>query len=88
MSFSASYLKRLGLKSGRVWQNRFWDHIVRDEKDWNSHVDYIHYNPVKHGHVLTPFEWKNSSIHEFYRLGKYERDWGETPIGIEGDFGE
>ena len=88
MSFSALYLKRLGRKSGRVWQNRFWDHIIRDEKDWNCHVDYIHYNPVKHGYVTSPFEWKESSIHEFYKRGMYAREWGAREIVIAGKFGE
>jgi putative transposase len=88
MSFSALYLKRLGQKSGRVWQNRFWDHIIRDEKDWNCHIDYIHYNPVKHGYVTSPFEWKESSIHEFHKRGMYIRDWGASEIVIAGNFGE
>ncbi len=56
MSFSALYLKRTGQKTGRVWQNRFWDHIIRDDRDWNCHIDNIHYNPVKHGFVISPFE--------------------------------
>jgi putative transposase len=88
MSFSALWLKRLGQKSGRVWQNRFWDHIIRDEKDWNCHVEYIHYNPVRHGLVTSPFEWKQSSIHEFYKRGFYARDWGASEIVITSNFGE
>src|SRR5689334_14343658 len=34
-----------------IWQRRFWEHTIRDERDWSHHVDYIHFNPVKHGHV-------------------------------------
>jgi putative transposase len=88
MSFVALYLKRINQKSGRVWQNRFWDHIIRDDVDWNCHVDYIHYNPVKHGYVRSPFEWKESSIYDFYRRGLYARDWGTSEIVNTGQFGE
>ena len=88
MGFSALYLKRFGLNSGRVWQNRFWDHIIRDQRDWNHHVDYVHYNPVKHGLVSSPFDWERSSIHEFHQRGNYSRDWGIKPLIFEGDFGE
>jgi len=88
MSFIALYHKHLGLKSGRVWQHRFWDHIIRDQEDWNRHVDYIHYNPVKHGFAQSPFEWKYSSIHKFHKDGMYGGDWGEKSILFDCDFGE
>lgn len=88
MSFSALYLKRMGQQSGRVWQNRFWDDIIRDDRDWNCHLDYIHYNPVKHGYVTSPFERKESSTHEFYKRGMYACDWGAGEIFIAGNFGE
>ncbi len=87
MSFRALYHKRLDLRSGRVWQHRFWDHIIRDEADWRSHVDYIHYNPVKHGYVSSPYGWENSSIHRFEGR-EYSDKWGEIPIAFEGEFGE
>jgi len=45
-----------------VWQRRFWEHAIRDEEDWRKHVDYIHYNPVKHGLVNQPGEWPWSSF--------------------------
>jgi putative transposase len=89
MSFAAYYRKRMDLNSGRVWQHRFWDHIIRDEKDMNRHIDYIHYNPVKHGYVTRPIDWEESSIHNFIKRGLYTRDWEnkETP-GFNGDYGE
>jgi putative transposase len=59
-----------------VWQRRFWEHLIRDECDWRRHVDYIHYNPVKHGHVPRAVEWPYSSLHRFIRAGWYEPDWG------------
>ena len=68
---------------------RFWDHVIRDENDMNSHLDYIHYNPVKHGLVDDPFDWKDSSIHGYHRRGLYERDWGVSrEIDFVGEFGE
>jgi putative transposase len=88
MSFAALYRKRANLRSARVWQNRFWDHIIRDMDDRNRHLDYIHYNPVKHGHVSSPFEWEYSSIHDFRKQGFYASDWGVLPISVGGDYGE
>jgi len=48
-----------------VWERRFWEHLIRDTKDLNRHIDYIHFNPVKHGLVDSPFLWKHSSFHKF-----------------------
>ena len=62
MTLGALWRKRRNLTSGRVWQNRFWDHIIRDQTDLNRHVDYVHFNPVRHGYVDSPFEWQHSSI--------------------------
>ena len=89
LSFSMNLRKRMRIASGRVWQYRFWDHVIRDQDDLNKHIDYIHYNPVKHGLVVSPFAWKFSSIHEFYAQGFYASDWGvrDSPK-FEGEFGE
>ncbi|XLM22241.1 transposase, partial [Chromobacterium piscinae] len=46
-----------------IWQRRYWEHQIRDEADLQAHVDYIHYNPVKHGHVERVLEWPYSSFH-------------------------
>jgi putative transposase len=59
-----------------VWQRRFWEHFIRDEDDLNKHVEYIHYNPVKHGLVNAPAEWKNSSFLKYVQDGNYALDWG------------
>ena len=53
------------------WQKRFFDHVIRNEDDLKCHLDYIHYNPVKHGLVDDPFKYKNSSIHEWKKRGEY-----------------
>jgi putative transposase len=58
-----------------VWQPRFWEHTIRDETDFEEHVHYIHYNPVKHGLVSCPQEWPYSSFHGWVRAGIYTVDW-------------
>jgi putative transposase len=89
LSFSTCYRKRVGARSGRVWQYRFWDHIIRDQSDLNRHVDYVHYNPVKHGFTKSPFGWEYSSIHEYCKQGYYPDDCGiKEPLKFEGTFGE
>jgi len=59
-----------------VWQRRFWEHMIRDENDYDKHVEYIHYNPVKHGFVDAPAEWQHSTFHRFITNGLYPKDWG------------
>ena len=54
-----------------VWQSRFWEHWIRDEKDLARHLDYIHFNPVKHGLVDLPEQWPNSSLHTYIKMGIY-----------------
>ncbi len=58
-----------------IWQRRFWEHYIRSEQDYEMHVNYIHYNPVKHGYVSRPNAWKYSSIHHYIRLGILPEDW-------------
>jgi putative transposase len=60
----------------RLWQRRYWEHTIRDEDDWQRHVEYIHYNPVKHGLVTRVAAWPFSSFHHFVRLGWLSPDWG------------
>ena len=59
-----------------VWQPRFIEHTIRDETDLHHHADYIHYNPVKHGHVHRPKDWPWSSFHRYVHSGDYSEDWG------------
>ncbi|MEA3278295.1 MAG: transposase [Pseudomonadota bacterium] len=66
-----------------VLQRRFWEHVIRDERDLERHVDYIHYNPVKHGYVTCPVDWQWSSFHRFVRDGAYPRDWGCAPLDLD-----
>jgi len=68
-----------------IWQKRFWDHIIRSEQDLKNHLDYIHWNPVKHGFVDEPGEWPQSSFRKWVKIGLYEEDWGNSqePANIQ-----
>ena len=68
------------LKKGEqsIWQRRFWEHQIRDEQDFINHVDYIHYNPVKHGWVKRPGAWPYSSFERYVKAGVYGEDWGSA----------
>ena len=59
-----------------VWQRRFWEHAIRDGEDWRRHMDYIHYNPVKHGLTQSPGEWRWSSFSIALTKGWYDASWG------------
>jgi len=68
-------------KNHGVWQPKFWEHTIRDENDYERHMDYIHYNPVKHGLVRCPRDWHYSSFARWVRLGIYPHDWGCPDFG-------
>lgn len=61
-----------------IWQRRFWEHAIRDERDFNNHLDYIHGNPLKHKLVEQIIDWPYSSFHRYVRLGVYPSDWFEV----------
>lgn len=64
-----------------IWQRRYWEHCIRDEADFIRHVEYLHWNPVKHGLVKRVADWPYSTFHRYVAQGVYPADWG-------GDFGE
>lgn len=69
----------------RIWQRRFWEHAIRRRDDWRRHMDYVHYNPVKHGFVDKPSEWPCSSFKECVDRGWYAPDWGaKEPESLRG----
>jgi putative transposase len=80
---------RIKRRESAVWQRRFWEHTIRDEHDLQHHLNYIHYNPVKHGLVTNVRDYPWSSFHRFVKLEYYERDWG-SDINTESfiSFGE
>lgn len=64
--------------AGRIWQPRFWEHLIRGDEDCRHHLEYIHYNPVRHGLVKAPSEWRHSSFHRHVAAGHYPADWGRS----------
>ena len=70
-----------------IWQRRFWEHLIRDDADFERHVDYIHFNPVKHGHAVNPIDWTYSSIHRF-SAGTLPANWASSAIEFTDNFGE
>jgi putative transposase len=69
---------RRGKSERGIWQRRYWEHTLRDERDFARHMDYIHFNPVKHGYVSQVRDWPYSSFHRMVELGAYPLDWGGT----------
>jgi putative transposase len=59
-----------------IWQRRFWEHTPLEEDDLEAHLDYIHFNPVKHGYVQRPWDWPFSSFRRYVGLGQYGEKWG------------
>ncbi len=72
-----------------VWQQKFWEHTIRHEDDYFGHIEYIHYNPVKHGWVAAPKDWPYSSFHRFVKRGICSESWAgpvtEFPEGMGGE---
>jgi putative transposase len=72
-----------------LWQARFWEHCLRDERDVAQHIDYIHFNPVKHGYVKQVCEWPYSSFHKHVASGIYPANWGvSASVSTLPDVGE
>ena len=70
----------------KLWQKRYWEHIIRDDRDFETHVNYVHINPVKHGHVTSPADWPHSTIHRYIETGVLTPSWADS--FPEGEFGE
>jgi putative transposase len=65
-------------RDGRgIWQKRFWEHTIRDDRDYRAHMDYVHFNPVKHGLVAHPAEWPYSTFNKCVELGLYDAAWSK-----------
>ncbi|WP_315701012.1 MULTISPECIES: REP-associated tyrosine transposase [unclassified Bradyrhizobium] len=71
-----------------IWQRRYWEHAIRDDRDFERHVDYIHYNPVKHGLVSRVMDWSHSSFHRFVERGLLPSDWSGDAADTTRSFGE
>lgn len=66
---------RVAKREAGVWQRRFWEHTIRDQRDFDAHMNYIHYNPVKHGYADCPHGWPHSSFGHWVRRGVCRTDW-------------
>ena len=86
-SVTKQYGKKLGInaevsdgrdkrKESNLWQRRFWEHLIRDERDFVNHCNYIHYNPLRHHLCQFPHDWQFSTIHRFMEQGLYSGNWG------------
>ncbi len=72
-----------------LWQRRFWEHQIRDDDDYENHMNYLHYNPVKHGLVKKVLDWPYSTFHRYVRKGVYDKNWGGNDMVIvNGEWGE
>jgi putative transposase len=71
-----------------IWQRRYWEHTIRDDADFERHVDYIHHNPMKHGLVSRVADWPFSSFHRYVERGILPMDWGGDLTEATGQFGE
>lgn len=63
-----------------IWQRRFWEHAIRSDTDYARHMDYVHFNPVKHGYVALARDWPYSTFHRLAKDGLYSDDWGVGDI--------
>jgi putative transposase len=66
-----------------IWQRRFWEHTIRDEADYAAHMDYVHFNPVRHGYAETPGAWPFSTFRRCVALGMYPAEWAGGDGGVE-----
>ena len=98
-SFTKKYTRMVGEASARItnsmqkkgekgiWQRRFWEHTILNEEDYRVHIEYIHYNPVKHGLVEAPKDWPYSSFHRFVKKNIYTESWGNSGVEFSNEIG-
>jgi putative transposase len=82
------FTRRLQNAGPSPWQSRFWEHTIRDDDDLRAHVEYVHFNPVKHGLVTRVVDWPYSSFHRYVRDGELTTDWGMGAIASPVNVGE
>jgi REP-associated tyrosine transposase len=92
-AFTREYVPAYGLiwhdhrrhaRGGRtVWQRRYWEHLIRDDRDFSAHLEYIHLNPVRHGLVSAPRDWPHSTFLKWVANGSYDLTWGSKgPVSL------
>lgn len=75
---------RTAKREQALWQHRYWEHRLRDETDFARHIEYIHYNPVKHRLAAAAIDWPYSSFRRYVEAGVYSADWGRPSPDLEG----
>lgn len=76
--------RRIAKGERGIWQRRYWEHLIRDGRDLAAHVDYVHFNPVKHGHAPHATAWPYSSVHRYVARGDLAPDWGVSGDAASG----
>lgn len=79
---------RASRRESLLWQRRFWEHQIRDDADMARHIDYVHWNPVKHGVVKRVADWPYSTFHRYVKEGIYSPGWGGDAKIMDRAFGE
>jgi putative transposase len=82
------YRSHVRIQSGErgIWQRHYWEHLIRDDIDYQRHVDYVHMNPLKHSHVRRVQDWPYSTFHRYVDRGIYPLDWcGDVEAEVGGD---
>lgn len=77
---------RIARRESTIWQRRFWEHQIRDDADYAAHMNYLHFNPVKHGLVTSVADWPHSTFHRLVRAGVYTPDWAGVDESLS-DYG-
>jgi putative transposase len=77
-TIAADTTSRIKHRDAAIWQRRFYEHEIRDERDFERYMDYVHFNPVRHGHAASAAAWPYSTFHRYVREGVYAPDWGGT----------
>ena len=75
-------------RESTLWQRRYWEHQIRDDVDYARHMDYLHYNPVKHGLVKQAGDWPYSSFNRYVNSGVYGENWAMPLLSDDGEFGD
>jgi putative transposase len=88
LDIKARSASKVAKREKGIWQRRYWEHAIRNDADLERHIDYIHFNPVKHGHVARVADWPHSSFHRYVERGLLAADWGGDTSAIQGSFGE
>jgi putative transposase len=81
-------LSKVAKREKGIWQRRYWEHAIRNDDDLARHIDYIHFNPVKHGLVQCVVDWPHSSFHRYVERGELPGDWGGDMRETLDGFGE